>query len=64
MALVHKLSPHVSFSKNWICEIEQEFILLQWFDLSAFDDYVKDKATTRTSGDRKSISYRIYTFWN
>ena len=37
MALIYRLSPHALFSKNEICEMEQ-FLLLQWFDLSVFDD--------------------------
>ena len=63
MVLVHRVSPCVSFSKNVIFKMDQEFLLLQSFDLSAFDDCVKDDVAIRSSGDRKNVSYRINRLW-
>ena len=39
-ALTNKLSSYVSFSKNQMNEVEQEFLLLQTISLDDFEDHV------------------------
>ena len=62
-ALTNKLSSYVSFSKNQMNEMEQEFLLLQTISLDDFEDYVKEEAAIRADQSGEAIRYRIDVLW-
>ena len=62
-ALTNKLSSEVSFSKNQMNEMEQEFLLLQTISLDDFEDHVREQAAIRAEQNGEAVRYRIYILW-
>ena len=54
-ALANKLSSYVSFSKNQMNEMKQEFMLLQTIGLDNFEDYVKEETAIRTDQTGEAV---------
>ena len=54
-----KLHSYVSFSKNQMNEMEQEFMLLQTISLDDFKDHVKEQAAIRADQTEEAVRYRI-----
>ena len=63
MFLVDCFKSYVTFTKEEINELEQEFIYLQSISLEDFSDAMKDEAAIRVDDEGRNVVYRIDVLW-
>ena len=63
MFLVDCFKSYVTFTKEEINELQQEFIYLQSISLEDFCDAMKDEAAIRVDDEGRNVVYRIDVLW-
>ena len=61
--LAERFKHYVSFSKNEMSEMEQEFMCLQSFTLDNFSEEARNEATIRVNEDGDSVTFHIDVLW-